>query len=481
MIVGMRRTSRILLLILLFSVILRIAVALYLGNGVDAPPLLTDQRSYHALGARLISGHGYSFDVGWYPFTLPETPTAHWSFLYSLFIAAVYAVAGVQPLAARLVQAVLGGVLLPWMAFRLTLRLFSDPAKVAHNEGAAPERGKKTDLSRTEVLACLTAVLVGVYAYFVLYAATLMTETFYLAALMWSMERALAARERLTQHQDIVVSLALTLGLSLGIAVLLRQSILPWVVVLFIWLLWIGRHMGQSRRVIKALATALVPIVLLILPFTIRNYQVYGRFLLLNSNAGFAMYSAQHPMHGTSFQEFAAAPLPEELLGQNEAEMDRELMRRGIGFVMADPRRYLLLSLSRVRSYLDFRPSEASSSINAIGRVLSFGGFVPFIMYGIWLALRSAARSPRSAVGTRQAAGMRSGGAQVGVLTDFLTTPLALILMFAAFYSVLHIMTWAMPRYRLPVDAVLMPFASLAILDLAQRTRFGRRLLVASP
>ena len=221
---------------------------------------------------------------------------------------------------------------------------------------------------------------------------------------------------------------------------------------------------------IKALATALVPIVLLILPFTIRNYQVYGRFLLLNSNAGYAMFSAQHPMHGTDFQEFAAAPLPEELWGQNEAEMDRDLMRRGIGFVTADPQRYLLLSLSRVRAYLDFRPSAASSPVNAVGRVVAFGIFVPLMLYGIWLALRHARGTARSSDKTR-----------AGAMADFLTTPLALILMFAVFYSVLHIMTWAMPRYRLPVDAVLMPFAALALLDLAQRTSFGRRLLRANP
>ncbi len=375
---------------------------------MDAPPLLTDQRSYHALGARLIAGHGYSFDIGWYPFTLPDTPTAHWSFLYSLFVAAVYAVAGVQPLAARLVQAVLGGVLLPWMAFRFARRLFNDPADEAAPTGSIAAQNQQADPSRAEVLGLLTAALAAIYPYFALYAATLMTETFYITALLWSLERALAVRERLTQgQQDIGVGLAVTLGLSLGIAVLLRQSILPWVVVLFVWLLWIGWRMGQSRGMMKALATALVPMVLLILPFTIRNYQVYGRFLLLNSNAGYAMFSAQHPMHGTDFQEFAAAPLPEELWGQNEAEMDRDLMRRGIGFVTADPQRYLLLSLSRVRAYLDFRPNAASSPVNAVGRVVAFGIFVPLMLYGIWLALRHARGTARSSDKTRS---RRHGG-----------------------------------------------------------------------
>ena len=324
--------------------------------------------------------------------------------------------------------------------------------------------------SRAEVLGLLTAALAAIYPYFVLYAATLMTETFYIAALLWSLERALAVRERLTQGQQVGVGLAVTFGLSLGIAVLLRQSILPWAVVLFVWLIWIGRRMGRGKGTLKALAIAIVPIALLILPFTIRNYQVYGRFLLLNSNAGYAMFSAQHPMHSTTFQEFAAAPLPEELWGQNEAEIDRDLMRRSIGFVTADPQRYLLLSLSRVRAYLDFRPGAATSRVNAIGRVLSFGLLVPLMVYGVWLALRHARGTAPSSDKTR-----------AGAMAGFLTTPLALILIFAVFYSILHIMTWAMPRYRLPVDAVLMPFAALALFDLAQRTRIGRRLLRANP
>ena len=55
---------------------------------------------------------------------------------------------------------------------------------------------------------------------------------------------------------------------------------------------------------------------------------------------------------------------------------------------------------------------------------------------------------------------------------------LALVLLFMAFYSLLHILTWAMPRYRLPVDAVALPFAALALVALvrALRRRSGRVL-----
>jgi hypothetical protein len=36
-------------------------------------------------------------------------------------------------------------------------------------------------------------------------------------------------------------------------------------------------------------------------------------------------------------------------------------------------------------------------------------------------------------------------------------------------YSGAHILTWTLIRYRLPVDAVLIPFAGLALLDVFQR------------
>jgi len=47
----------------------------------------------------------------------------------------------------------------------------------------------------------------------------------------------------------------------------------------------------------------------------------------------------------------------------------------------------------------------------------------------------------------------------------------SLVLLHAVFYSLLHNSGWAMPRYRLPVDAVGLPFAALALVALAQRQR----------
>jgi len=410
--------------VLAVSVLLRVGVALYLGNMVDAPPLLTDQRSYHALGQRLLAGYGFSFDTGWYPFTPADTPTAHWSFLYSLFVATIYALFGANPLAVRLVQAVLGGLLLPWMVYRLARQSFPDRA----------------------ALALVAAGLAAGYGYLVLYAATLMTETLFIILLLWSLETSLRIGQHLHSGEKVPARETLLLGLCLGLATLIRQSILPWLPVLFLWLVWQARGSQSLVRTVRALVPSGLIVLSLILPWTIRNYHVYGQFLLLNSNTGYAMYAAQHPMHGVQFSEFATAPLPEGILedfGGNEAQMDRALLRRGIQFILDDPWRYLLLSLSRVRAYFEFWPTPDTSLLHNLGRTGSFGLSLPFMVYGLILVLRER--------------NLRQGN--------------ALLLLFLVFYSGLHILTWAMVRYRLPVDAVCLLFAALAVQDLYGRGR----------
>jgi hypothetical protein len=446
--------------ILVASVLVRVGVAFYLGDVVDAPPLLTDQRSYHALGARLLEGHGYSFERPWYPFTPADIPTAHWSFLYPLFVAVVYAVFGVHPLAARVVQAVLGGLLLPWMVYRLARTVFRPPSPLSVSrqmgEGEEGWGGGGED----HLLPLIAAAIAAIYPYFTLYAATLMTETFYIVILLWSLDQGLRLGERLRQRRDIPLVLPLRLGLSLGLAALLRQSILPWVPVFFLYLLWQAWRARRLKETVRPLAIAGLILVACILPWTYRNYRAYGQFLLLNSNTGYAMYSAQHPMHSTNFREFDAAPLPVGWWGRPEPELDRDLLRQGIRFILDEPGRYLLLSLSRARAFFEFWPTPDTTLLHNVGRTGSFGLFLPFILYGLYLSFR---RQPSAIASPSDPSGRR-------------TLDLGLLYLFIAFYTLLHVLTWAMVRYRLPVDAALLPFAALALQDLYRR---GRRWLAA--
>ncbi len=465
--------TRPLIFILLIAISLRVGAACYLG---DATPPGKDETSYSLLAARLASGYGYSFAEGHYPFTPPNTPTAHWSFLYTALVAALYAIIGAHPLTVRLVQAILTGLLMPWLTWRLAQRMPSPAHHKPHSTGdALPSPNLHSPISQSPISQSLhlfishppllAALLSALYAYFILYGAMVQTEGLFLLAVLWSLERALALQERLREKEIErfrFVCAAVTLGVSMAVATLLRQSILPWVGVMLLWLLAADVTMQRRvrRRTLTALAVATMMLLAAILPFTLRNYRVYGELLLLNSNAGYAMYSAQHPLHGVNFDAYAAAPLPTDIIPPpaNEAQWDRALMARGIQFVLNDPVRYLQLSTSRMVDYFEFWPKESSSALFNVGRMASFTLLLPLMLYGVWVAARSEGRSAR-------------GEGRIARLFS----PVALLLLFALFYSLLHILTWAMPRYRLPVDAVLLIFAAVGLSNLANHAPWRGR------
>ena len=80
-------------------------------------------------------------------------------------------------------------------------------------------------------------------------------------------------------------------------------------------------------------------------------------------------------------------------------------------------------------------------------RVLSFGVFLPFMLYGLWLGLGLMRRPEHP--------GQRA--------------QLVLLGLFAVVYTGLHLLTWTLIRYRLPVDAILLLFAALAVARLGAR------------
>jgi 4-amino-4-deoxy-L-arabinose transferase-like glycosyltransferase len=406
--------KQLLMLIVLGAILVRLPVAFVMGNEVTPLPAVHDQLSYDALARSLLAGEGYSFTKKWYPFTPANTPTAHWSFSYPLYLAGVYTITGYHPLAARLVQGVLGGVLICLLIYLIGRRVANEKVGLA------------------------AAALAAVYGYFIYYSVALMTETFFIIFLLLALYLALELKEKPT------VVRWLLLGLALGMATLLRQTMLLFVPFLLLWLFW--ELKGRNGRWWHFILPIIV-IVLLIVPWTIRNYLIYDQFLPLNSNAGYALYASNNPNLTTDWQnEEVVVPIPAELTGQNEAELNNALTRMGIEFIAADPIRYLRLNLDKSLEYFKFWPSSESSRTSNLNRVLSFGLYLPFMLIGLYLSL-SRWRS---------------------------FVPLYL---FIIVHTGIHLLTWPAARYRLPVDAVLMVFAGLAFVELTRQLTTWRRKL----
>lgn len=424
-----KNTLKLLIGITFVSVLFRVGAALFLGNQISEMPGVSDQISYHTLGIRLAGGYGFTFDRPWWPATQAGEPTAHWSYLYSYFVAGIYWLFGPHPLLVRLLQALIIGIIHPLLIFVV---------------------GKLSFNSRVGLIA---AAITSVYIYFVYYSATLMTEPFYIAGILailgtsgWIVKNA----NQILENRRKYLLFAFLLGVATSLTILLRQAFLLFLPFLYTWLLFVLRK-NYLVPALKMIGINVLIITLFILPFTIYNYERFNQFVLLNTNAGFAFYWANHPIYGTHFEGILSQStyldlLPKELYGLNEAALDRELLNRGLQFVIQDPLRYFFLSLSRIPVYFMFWPSPHSSILSNISRIGSFGVFLPFMIYGLMTTL-----------------------AKKGEEKVTLYSPVFLLLLFILVYSLIHIFTWTLIRYRLPVDAVLVLFAAVGFSDLIQK------------
>lgn len=421
---------RLLLAILFLAVLLRVGLAFALGDAItETRGGTTDQISYDALAWRVATGHGFSFPTAWWPGVAADQPTAFWSFLYTLYLAGVYVLVGHHPLVARLIQAVIVGLAMPWLTWRIGNRVF----------GPRP--------------ALFAAGINAVYLYFITYATSLMTEAFYMVGILWTLDASMRLAEAAERGESRgrLLRLGLELGLAMGVTLLLRQVIAAFLAVLALWFLVLGRRRGWLRRVLAPLALAGLAMALVLLPFVARNYRVFGVVAMPNTNVGINFFWANHPIYGTRFEAVLSPShgvsyqdlIPPELRGLSEPLLDRALLVRGLQFVVDDPVRYALLSLSRVPIYFQFWPSSRSTLLSNLARLLSFGLFLPFMVYGLVLAVADARRR--------------------GPSRDLHRAHLTLLCLFMVVYTLVHLLSWANIRYRLPVDAVFLLFAGYGL------------------
>ena len=430
--VGERRglVPRWLIAIVAIGAVVRVGAAVYLGDEVVPVSGAYDQIFYHDLALNLLEGDGFVFTRPPWPFIEPGEPTAYYSFLYPMFLAGIYALAGPHAVVARIVQALICA-LLPLQVFALTRGILSQGAgRRAQEEGqedaerptGVPTQSVGTRGTRGDVAALVAAGIAAVYAYFVLYSASLQSEGIYLVLVAWALLVTVKLAEGPTWQRWLAWGLAVTL------ASLFRQVFMPIAVVLFLYIVFkAGRRVRVAHVALAGLVAAA-----LILPFTVRNYRVFGQFLLLNSSAGQVFWNANHPDLGTDFIGDAMFPIPADLESANEAELTKELMRRGWRLVADDPGRFVMLSLDRAATLFMFWPSKESTLISNLSRSFSFLICLPFMIAGLVLSMKEWRRW-------------------------------LLLYVFVVAYAGVHIISWAQIRYRMPVDVALIVFAGVAV------------------
>jgi 4-amino-4-deoxy-L-arabinose transferase-like glycosyltransferase len=399
----MRRTLPIVLFLLAATI--RLA-----GISAEAVRVHTgDEFSYDDIASNLAAGNGYCRTAA----TGEPYPTAVRGPSYVMFVAASYRIFGRDSVAPFVGQALLDG-LSSLLVYGIALLLF--------------ER---------RLIAAIGAILYAVYPPFILNTRELMTETWINAFLLAGVFLFLR-HFRKPSWLDLVGS-----GLAMGIAVLSRPNLLPLSLLAFIAA---GRHRDARWR--RDAAAHLGIILLVMIPWIVRNAVVFDRFVPGVSQGGITFWGGAGPADGEAVGGLGDPDAPryaiEATRGLSEMERDRWFYRDGIRIIREHPGRYAALLIKKVpRLWLNLGyespPSKAS----------------------IFLALFNAVMMVLAYLGVRNFHPPRVGA--------------NLLLLMAAYFTFTHLLFFSIFRYSLPVYAYLFAFSGAGLIQVARRASIHLR------
>ncbi len=304
---------------------------------------LTDMFQYDMLARSLVSGLGYRWyaQEDWRELediivsVLPDDYdprgqlTSFRPPLYPAFLALIYFVVGTGPkrfFLARLVQTVLSASLAP-LTYTLACRYFPDKRRVA----------------------VLSAWVVALYPLLVIYPLALATENLFFVLMLTSvlvLHRAQSGLGSLdVEGRNLKPWLSflvrarwfLLAGFLLGLTALTRSVSLAFT---GLAILWVGWGLRQWRIAVVMGSVVMV----VILPWIIRNSLLHNRLMGIESALGYDLYVGYHP-NGSGTIQF---PESLELLTiLDDAERDKVGLERAWGFIRADPGRFPYLIVRR--------------------------------------------------------------------------------------------------------------------------------------
>lgn len=270
-------------------VVLGLAVRLLYLATVPPGVFGGDAQSYDELGWRLAQGQGYVDAQG--------HPTALRSPGYPVFLAAIYRLAGHDLDAVRYVQALLGAGIGPLVW--LILRRWATPKE-----------------------ALAAGLVCCAYPPLVVSTSEIMTELLFTVLLLLALSL-LLRRER--------VALAAG-GALIGCALLTRPVLLFFLPFLAIWTA--RRDRGAAWQALAWLAAGLL---LIMLPWTIRNHERLHGFVPLSTIGGLALYNSYVVAEKGLGYNSLTTLTPADADPSDEVKWNRVLTRKAVEHVLAHP------------------------------------------------------------------------------------------------------------------------------------------------
>jgi len=321
---------------------------------------------------------------------------------YITFLASVFTFAGNDNLTAvRLTQALLGSLQV-LLLFYLALNVF-----------------------KKEAVACLAAVFLALYPYAIFQSSEILSECFnsFLLVLFFSLLYSALEQPRKAARCALA-------GAAFGLTVLTKSTVI--VILPFIFAFFYFNRLGLKLFLVLFAAAALT-----ILPWTVRNYRIYDKFVLVNLS-GAALFQHNNPAtleierQTRELQEVKwETPEALEIAKLPPLEADKVYRERALGFMRANPGTVLTLMRMRLTHFWSLYPIS-HSRVQKLAALLTSGLYIPLAFASFFLA-----------------------GAR------WRKTFLLWATVFS--YNAVHLVFTTTLRYRIPLDPLLMIFAAFTI------------------
>jgi len=273
--------------------------------------LYADSEWYFRNASELASGYGFVYGLE------SHKPLAAWPIGYPAFLSLLFMITGPSAVVAKLANAVLS-VLCVALTYFLALRIFN------HR------------------IAVLSAFLLAMFPGMIVYSSLVSTDLLFMTLTTLCFTMSLGG---LHLSQTKRFRGALVTGTVNGALCLVRAtglSLLPiWVVIR-----WLANR--ETSSIWRWLLGASLGTVVVVFPWTLRNYIYFGKFIPVSTNGGLNFWMGNNPSAygGYMFPKDETNPLYP--LTGNELEIDRKGYELGFQFIRQNPLRALKLLPAKV-------------------------------------------------------------------------------------------------------------------------------------
>ena len=415
--------------LLLFAVALTLRVVYaFFATGPGAVPS-SDPAEYDQVSWNLIRGLGFSLGEG-----ANAHPTAFVPPVVPWLTSLVYAVFGRDYFAAVLLQCVIGAIV-PLLVSRLGSLLFGGG------------------------IGWIAGWLAAVHPLLVFFSGYLLTETAFCATLLLAL---IATTEWVRQPER---GRAIAAGLAWGLASLTRPTalLMPFVMAAWAWVP-LGLSVGARVRVRQFVLVA-IGVIVLVLPWTLRNAAVLGAPIPVTTGSGRALLDSNNPMawddperRGGAHIDLQAEPYRTMLSGGTEVERDARARAYAWNFIFSRPGDWPGVAWAKFTRFWRFQAEGGGTggwqrSGSPLGRLLSVVD--PFLVWSLVVMPLAAWGAAVALTGPRR---------------WFQSMPLWVI----TYFTLLALVFWGSLRMRVPVEPLVVLLAAVGF-DALRRAWRRRR------